>query len=301
MLLDQDEIILERFEEALNQSGLASSTIVNYLADLRTFLRWGKGETGREFCLAEVTQEHIRLYRTYLAHKLSRASSTVNRHLMSLRKFFAFAQEIGVIDQDPTSGVAMVQDDGQALSRPLSAEEVDQLLAAASHIGSRAGLVRRDVAILQLLVDTGLRVSEVVNLKKEDLLFDNPGVRLKVDNGHAHACARHLPLSGRVCRALREYLLMRPKTSTSPHFFLSQEGRSISNRTVQRIISDCARSAGLEGVSAQSLRRTFALQLFLETHDLELVSRRLGHQSKTITEQYLSVHKHNPNNGVENL
>ena len=301
MLLDQDEIILERFEEALTESALASSTIVNYLADLRTFLRWGKEKTGREFCLGEATQEHVRLYRTYLVHQLGRAASTVNRHLMSLRKFFAFAQEIGVVSQDPTSGVALVQDDGQALSRPLSAAEVDRLLEAAAHIGSRAGLVRRDMAILQLLLDTGLRVSEVVNLKKEDLLFDHPGVRLKVDNGHDQTCARHLPLSGLVCRALREYLAMRPKTSTSPHFFLGQEGRPISNRTVQRIISDCARSAGLEGVSAQSLRRTFAVQLFLATRDLELVSRRLGHQSKTITEQYLSVHKYNPNNGVENL
>jgi site-specific recombinase XerD len=59
---------------------------------------------------------------------------------------------------------------------------------------------------------------------------------------------------------------------------------------VQRIISDCAKTAGLEGVSAQSLRRTFAVQLWEKTKDLKLVSQRLGHQNCTITEQYLAVH-----------
>lgn len=290
LLPDQDEIILERFEEALYESALASSTVVNYLADLRAFLRWGKHETGRDFSFFKVTQQHIRLYRTYLIHPLNRAASTVNRHLMSLRKFFAFARQVGAVSEDPTAGIALVQDDGQALSRPLSVEESEKLLGAAIQFGARASLVRRDVAILQLLLDTGLRVSEVINLKKDDLIFDNPGVHLRVGNSDSGTQARHLPLSNKACRALREYLLVRPKMMATPHFFLSQEGRPISSRTVQRIISDCARAAGLEGVSAQSLRRTFALQLFMETQDLELVSKQLGHQSKTITEQYLSVH-----------
>ncbi len=168
---------------------------------------------------------------------------------------------------------------------------IAQLLAAAQN-GSRAGLVRRDLAILQILLHTGLKVSEVVALKKEDLLFEYPGVQLKVcREWHFHdPKTRHLPLDGEVCKALHEYLKVRPQTSTTEYFFLSQEGRPISNRTVQRIISDCAKTVGLEGVSAQSLRRTFALQLFAETQDLELVSERLGHQTKAITEQYLAVH-----------
>ena len=94
MAQDQDEAILTQFEEALTQSALSSSTIVNYLADLRAFLRWGKREVGDKFSLAEVSQEHIRLYRYHLTQKLNRAASTVNRHLMALRKIFAFAKEV---------------------------------------------------------------------------------------------------------------------------------------------------------------------------------------------------------------
>lgn len=295
MVRDPDEIMLLKFEESLNLAQLSASTIVNYLADLRFFLRWGRRTMGEQFSLGQVSQNHIRLYRQHLAQDLNRAASTVNRHLMALRKFFGLAKEMGDVPEDPTSEVALVQEDGQANSRPLSREEVEALLEAAEN-GSRAGLARRDLAILQLLLHTGLRVSEIAALQKEDVVFEYPGVHLKVCRERPdNTKARSLPLAGEVCKALQGYLLVRPQSSTTGHFFLSQEGRAISNRTIQRIIGDCAKAAGVAGVSAQSLRRTFALQLFSETHDLELVSERLGHQSKTITEQYLAVHE---NNGV---
>jgi integrase/recombinase XerD len=87
---------------------------------------------------------------------------------------------------------------------------------------------------------------------------------------------------------LDDYLKVRPE-SRAENLFLSQEGRSLSPRTVQRIISDCAHGAGITGVTAQSIRRTFAARLFQKTEDLALVSKRLGHQNIAITEQYLSV------------
>ena len=287
---DQDELLLTRFEETLSMSALSSSTIVNYLADIRAFLRWGKTEAGDQFSLLIVTQEHIRLYRYHLAQELKRAVSTVNRRLMALRKFFAFAQKTGQVLVDPTSGVSLVQDDGQTTSRCLLKAEVDSLLQSAQS-GSRAGLVRRDLAILELLLHAGLRVGEIVDLKKDDLIFDNPGVRLKVCSGQEEISVRYLPLPAEVCKVLHDYLTVRPQTSTVEHLFLSQDGRPISSRTVQRIVSSCAKSAGLKGVSAQSLRRTFAVRLFSETQDLELVSKRLGHLNKAITEQFLAIHR----------
>jgi len=291
MSQEQDELILEKFEGWLVDRQLSSSTIVNYLADLRTFLRWGETEVGAEFSLVNANQEHIRLYRYHLTQQCQRASSTVNRHLMALRKFFAFAQETNMVPINPTSGVALVQNDGRAVSRPLSNDDTEKMLIAARQ-GSRAGLIKRDVAILQLMLHTGLRVSEIVELRRDDMMFDNPGLRLRVRNGQDDKI-RYLPLCNEVCKSLNEYLDMRPKATTTDHFFLNQRGHAVSDRTVQRIISESARAAGLEGISAQSLRRTFALQLLDETNDLELVSQRLGHQNSAITAQYLAVHENN--------
>ncbi|MBN1994161.1 MAG: tyrosine-type recombinase/integrase [Anaerolineae bacterium] len=288
MAQEQDEVILTQFEESLSKSALSSSTIVNYLADLRVFLRWGRQKFGNEFSLGGANQEHIRLYRYHLTQELHRAAATVNRHLMALRKFFAFAREVGFTPANPTQGVALVQNNGQAPSRPLSEGEVEKLFKAAEN-GARAGLVRRDQAILQLMLQTGLRVSEVVDLQKSDLIFDNPGLRLKVGNGRDET-TRYLPIRSEVCKMLNEYLAIRPQTAHTNHVFLSQKGQPVSERTVQRIISDCAKTAGLAGVSAQSLRRTFAVRLLAETGNLDLVSKRLGHQNSAITAQYLAVH-----------
>lgn len=283
--MNSDDPILTRFEERLSQTGLSASTMVNYLADLRAFLRWGQQAVAPNFSLRAANQTHIRRYRHYLVNDLQRAATTVNRHLMALRKFFTFAAELGLIAADPTAGVALLQDNGQPDSPPLSEAEIEKLLQAAQH-GSRAGLVRRDVAILQLLWYAGLRVSEVVDLQKDDLVFDHPGLHLEIGDKNKN---RSLPLSGSVCQALNDYLQVRPQTHTT-HIFLNQDGRPISQRTVQRIIGDCAKAAGLVGVSAQAMRRAFAHQLYDKTNDLALVSKRLGHQNISITEQYLSIH-----------
>ena len=291
MSQQQDEAILTRFEESLNLSAMAPSTVVNYLADLRAFLRWGKTELGDNFSLLQLTQFHIRRYRNHLVEELERTASTVNRHLMALRKFCAFARQTGEMSFDPTEGVSLVQDDRQVPSRALTSHEIDRLIQAAQH-GARASLVRRDLAILHLLLHTGIRIGELVDLQKDDVIFDHPGVRLRVCGlSQPETEARYLPLNNHVSKTLNEYLQVRPQLAASDHLFLGQDGRPISSRTVQRIVSSCARAAGLTGVSAQSLRRTFAVQLLAETDDLELVSARLGHQNRMITEQYLAVHQ----------
>ena len=291
MSREQDEAILTRFEESLSLAAMAPATVVNYLADLRAFLRWGRSELGDSFSLLQVTQLHIRYYRNHLVQELERTASTANRHLMALRKFCAFAQQTGDMSFDPTVGVSLVQDNRQVASRALTDHEIESLLEAAQH-GARASLVRRDLAILQILLHTGIRIGELIDLQKADVIFDHPGVRLRVCGANQDETeARYLPLNNQVYKTLNDYLLVRPQAAASGHLFLGQDGRPISSRTVQRIVNSCARTAGLIGVSAQSLRRTFALHLLAETNDLELVSIRLGHQNRTITEQYLAVHQ----------
>ncbi|GAB4446518.1 MAG: site-specific tyrosine recombinase XerD [Anaerolineae bacterium] len=282
-----DDRILAEFEAELSQRALSPATIVNYLADLRAFKRWATGAVSAHFSLLDATQQHISRYRRYLTREKKRAVSTINRHLMALRKFYGFAVGRNLLAADPTTGVALLSSDAAPDAKTLTDEELSKLLTAAEQ-GSRAGLVRRDVAILQLLAQTGLRVGELVNLKTDDLIFANPGLQLRVTTPSGGGEERRIPLPGDLCRTLEQYLQVRP-AAASPHLFLSQEGRAISSRTVQRVVSQCARAARLEGVSAQVLRRTFATQLYRKTNDLALVSRRLGHQTVGITEQYLAA------------
>ncbi|NIW96001.1 MAG: tyrosine-type recombinase/integrase, partial [Phycisphaerae bacterium] len=149
-------------------------------------------------------------------------------------------------------------------------------------------IAKRDVAILHLLLNTGLRVAEVIDLQMDDVVFDYPGVHLKVRDSRGLG-TRDIPLLPEVCRSLKDYLFIRSKTATSPHVFLTQEGRPLSSRTVQRIVSRCAQKAKLSGITAQLLRRTYAVHLLQETGDLDLVTQRLGHQTPAITLRYLNL------------
>jgi site-specific recombinase XerD len=172
----------------------------------------------------------------------------------------------------------------------LDSGTVVTLLSAAN--ATRAAIARRDQAIIRLLVETGLRVSEVIKLRTEDVVFEYPGVHLRIQDGRGNGI-RQIPLQTELCRAMKEYLVVRPKTASVPYLFLTQENQPLSARTVQRIVSRCAKEAGLKQVNAQLLRRTYAMNLFTETGDLALVAERLGHQDSGITSRYLGLEGRN--------
>jgi integrase/recombinase XerC len=127
----------------------------------------------------------------------------------------------------------------------------------------------------------------------DDVQFDYPGVHLVVGlpsrrgkDGRPGE-TRNVPLEGEARQALYDYLSVRPQIEGEEHLFLSREGRPLSARSVQRIVSILGRSAGLEGVSPQALRRTYANHLLATTGNLALVAERLGQQDLAAAAQYV--------------
>mgnify|MGYP001065129566 CR=1 FL=1 len=292
MSREANEALLAQFEEYLVLTQLSPLTVVNYLADLRALMRWGEVQASPDFSLVTLTPDTVRDYRSYLFEEKGCAAATVNRRLQTLRKFCVFAVQMGLMVVNPAEGIALIQDGGSgATPTPLTGEQIENLLRASS--SGQPSLVRRDAAILMLLLHTGLRVNELVELRLDDVQFDYPGVHLSVEmsprrgkNGRQGE-ARNIPLEGEARQALHDYLSVRPQVEGEDHLFLSREGRPLSVRSVQRIVSILARSAGLDGVSPQALRRTYANQLLATTGDLALVSERLGHHDLTTTVRYV--------------
>ncbi|GAB4543645.1 MAG: tyrosine-type recombinase/integrase [Anaerolineae bacterium] len=280
------EALLAQFEKHLVLTHLSPLTIVNYLADLRALLRWGLDHWGPGFSLVTLTPDMVRAYRSHLLEEKRCAIATVNRRLQALRKFCAFAVQAGMMSSNPAEEVQLVQSEGTTPAAPLTGKQIDELLRQSDN--DQSGLARRDTAILMLLLHTGLRVNELVDLRLDDVQFDHPGTHLRVRNAR-NGHTRQVPLEGKVRYALYEYLSVRPRVEGVAHLFLSREGRPLSTRSVQRIVSARARAAGLKGVSPQALRRTYASRLLASTGDLGLVSRRLGHQNLTTTTRFLSA------------
>jgi site-specific recombinase XerD len=286
MAVSINETVLTQFEHYLSQISLSPKTIASYMADLRGFTRWATEVDSGNFLITAVTPNQIRAYLTYLLEDLGRAPTTVNRHLQALRKCCAFITEVKLAAYNPADEISSIRAEMQATPSSLSSIEVKALIKGA--YGTWTAIAYRDQAIVRLLVEAGLRVSELIDLRIDDVIFEYPGVHLRVRDGRGNGI-RRIPLPAELCRAIKDYLVVRPKTTAATHLFLTQEHQSLSARTVQRIVSRCAKTAQLAGVNAQLLRRTYAINLLNESGDLALVAERLGHQDSDITCRYLGM------------
>ena len=273
-----DDRLLIRFREYLQASALAPRTVANYLADVRTFIRWYAAANGGA-ALSDLTAEDIEEYCRYMGNDEGWGPSTVNRRLQAVRKFCSFAVKVGLMEDNPAAEVRL-REVRPTAPRSLGPDEVERLLEAVR--GKRPNLVKRDYAIIRLLLATGIKVGELVDLRLSDIRLGEDGGELTVGSDR-----RCIPLDAATCAALRDYLRVRPASPGDGNLFLSQEGRPISRRTVQRLVSAYAAEAGLKGVSPRVLRHTCAKSMLEETGDLATVARLLGHRSLETTARYL--------------
>ena len=284
MLTDQtDPQLLSLFQEYLVGHGLSPATVKNYLADLNVFSRWYTDRVEDGASLLDLSAADLHAYRAAMSSR-GLAASTVNRRLQALRKFGQFAVESNLLWHNPAHDVARVRLERTAPPRTLSDVEADDLLEAVL-AEAKPGHVQRDYAIVLTLLSCGIRLSELADLRLED-------VELGVDEGYmmlgssAEEGGRVIPFGAAAAAALKAYLRVRPNVPGIDYFFLSREGRPISPRTVQRLVARYAQAAGLEDVSPQTLRATFAHAMFHGTGDLEVVAKLMGHRSIYITARY---------------
>lgn len=296
-VVDTVEELLTQFEEYLTRLALASSTIVNYLTDLRAFARWHVEAKGSAVSLLELTPEDIREYRRHMQTCENWSPATINRRLQAIRKFYHFTTEKGLTENNPASEVRLIPTSRPNPPRILAPDEVARLLEAVQ--GGRPSLVKRDYAILQLLLQTGIKLGELTELRLSDVqLWGNGEGLLLVGEGDGHG-GRQIPLNSVACAALQEYLEVRPSSAVSDKLFLSQDGNRISKRTVQRLVSLYAEAAGLEDVSTYVLRHTFAVSTLADTGDVSLVARLLGHRCRETTAKYLPACEQYPTSDTQ--
>jgi integrase/recombinase XerD len=274
--------VLAQFEAHLRQSGLAESTVAGYLKDVASFRLWLAERAGQEVSPLAFSSGEVEAYKQHLKATLIRAPASINRSLQSLRKFGRFAVTIGIRDFNPAEAVGLVEVPVPANRRILTQMEIEQLVRVAET--RRSHNAARDCAILQLLLQTGIRVSELVCLQLADIDVTRDCGTLTI-RGHEERSGRRLPLNEAARRALCTYLEQRGLAGAS-HLFLSREGKPLSIRSVQQIVASLGRAAGLD-ISARILRDTYATLLWRETGDLSLLTERLGHRRLETVLKYI--------------
>ncbi len=214
------------------------------------------------------------------------ARRTIARKLSATRTFFRFLVREGGLPADPSRGLRAPRGERE-LPEHLPRRGIDELFGVATERASLNTLEgTRDLAILELLYGSGLRLSELhgVDLPAIDLLGGQIRVRGKGGKD------RIVPLTRAAGQALRRYLLRRQETPAPPEsgpLLVQREGRRLSRRSIQRAVGALLEAAGARpGVSVHSLRHSFATHLLDGGADLMAVKELLGHASLSTTRIY---------------
>lgn len=269
----------------LLERGLSENSILAYLADiqkLQSYLIEKKIE------LSEVSSQNLQEFLQWIA-AFGIATSTQARILSGIKAFFGFLQLEYDWKENP-SELLETPRLTKKLPSVLSIEEIDSLISAIDLSSPEGG---RNKAMLEVLYGCGLRVSELVNLKRSNLHLDVEFIKVE-GKGNKE---RLIPIGSQAVKYLKIYLNeIRPHTAEKKghedYVFLNRRGTSLSRVMVFMIIKSLAQKIGLQKkISPHTFRHSFATHLIDGGADLRAVQDMLGHESISTTEIYTHVDK----------
>ncbi len=270
---------LESFAVSLQTRNSSDLTISAYQTDLIQFLEYAAHETGVEMEALDVVHIDKFVVRSYLGlmteKKLSRKS--IARKLAALRSFFKFLCREEIIAQNPVQKIHTPKL-GKSLPRFLFHEHMEKLLVAAD-LDTKNGI--RDQLIIELLYGSGLRVSELVSLNRDNLDLHNGLLRV-AGKGRKE---RIVPLTDAAVEAIHAYLELRH--DQEPALILNYQDTRLTARSVRRILDKLEKKASLnQHIHPHMLRHTFATHLLDGGADIRSVQELLGHKKLSSTQIY---------------
>jgi len=269
------EKYIEKFIRYLDiEKNYSPHTILNYRLDLEDFKKF----------IADTDIEKIDYLalRKYLAQLKGRnlGTRTVNRRLSALRSFFKFLSRDGYLKSNPILSISSPKID-KHLPSFLTEKEMAQLIESSFAKSDKDEQGLRNRAILETFYSTGIRISELVGLNREDVDFIG-GIAKVAGKGKKE---RIVPIGEIAISAVRKYLEKRKKQAVA--LFLNKSGNRISSRGVRNIVLKYIKLAGIkQGVSAHTFRHSFATHLLNRGADLRTVQELLGHANLSTTQIY---------------
>jgi integrase/recombinase XerD len=266
------------------ERGLSTNYQLSVRRSLESFASWLKSHAQ----LAKPEQIEPGHFSEYLAwrKRSGLAAASIRLEAVALRIFFRFLLARKILLSNPAENLAVPRVE-KYLPQTLNVSEISRLLESVS-AHSQLGL--RDRAMLELLYASGLRVSELCNVRLESLDLDEGMIRV-IGKGNK---TRLVPVGSRAREALGRYLeLERPKLvsrRSGAEIFLSRRGRKLTPQRIWQLIKRCAQRASLEAsVYPHLLRHSFATHLLAGGADLRIIQEMLGHADISTTQVYTHV------------
>ena len=276
-----EQSIVDFTEYLRNEKKSSENTVLSYARDLKGFCRFMK-ESG-VLDPAKVNRTNVMAY-VYELQKQQKAGTTVSRNIASIRSFFQFLQRKGLVTENPAADLELPKVE-KKIPEILSLDKVELLLEQPS--GEEDKEIR-DKAMLELLYATGIRVTELISLRVEDINLPLEYIRCGSD-----AKSRIIPIGAQAKVSLRRYLdkvrehmVLRPDEEV---LFVNCNGKPMTRQGFWKIIKAYAKKAGIEeDITPHMLRHSFAAHLIENGADLRSVQEMLGHSDISTTSMYTS-------------
>lgn len=267
------------------ERGLSQNTIVSYQKDLSSYINF---ITGRAIDSLSKTNKNDVINFMLSQKDRGLSPNSIARRLAAIKVFYRFLVRERILKNDPTSLVDSPKL-WKKIPQTLSLNEVDALLRQ-PNIRDRQGI--RDKAILETLYATGMRVSEAVNLKIDNVNLDIGFLRC-IGKGNKE---RVIPVGTKAVGSLKRYIeASRPrllKNKESEFLFLSRFGKRISRQSLWKLVKKYAKAARIKTpVRPHVLRHSFATHLLERGADLRSVQEMLGHSNISTTQIYTHINK----------
>jgi site-specific recombinase XerD len=269
------ELAYKKFVAYLKDLGRSHSTILAYGADLRQ-LKHSLEKRGKKF-VKDITVEDLRNFKQELKEDKEFSPKTISRKINSMRTFFRFLIKERLVEENLA----------EELEQPEIEVTPPNFLSKTEYRALRDAC-RNDTriyAIVELLLQTGVRVGEITNIRLEDIgknyLFIRP---------HGKYKGRKVPLNEAAKKAIENYLNEREETN-SEFLFITKSGKKLLIRNIRTIVDRYFEQAGIKDGKLNDLRNTFIVHQLKAGVPLTTVSRLAGHKQITTTERYLKLAK----------
>jgi site-specific recombinase XerD len=271
---------LAAFLDAMLGKNRSAATLRAYRTDVRQFITFVEENSVAITGVGDIGKVDVLEYLAALARKgltgVARA-----RKVSAIREYFRFLEGVGVIQKSPTTGIDTPKREKHT-RQFLRADEYTKML-------SLAGGNPRDYAILQVFLQTGIRVSELAHLTLTDVDLTKPVITVR-GKGNAE---RAIELEKRGVQALKNYLAVRPE-SLSDILFFNYQGEPISERGIRKLVVKYRKNAGItKRASCHTLRHTFATYKAEKGVSPFQLQQWLGHANLNTTQIYVHLGKQN--------
>jgi len=277
--------LLDSFLSSLRlEKGLSENTIKAYSNDCQAFIKWLFLNKGCK--VIDATEEDIEAYLKYF-QSISLSNTSINRKLSSLKHFFNHLSKKKLLSFNPIINISGLKS-AKALPKSLSIIDVKSLIDAPD-CSNFIGL--RDRTMIELMYATGVRISELINLKYTNLDLNRSLVKVMGKGGKE----RMIPFGDDALSWLNKYIEFRRKNNLSLNsrdFFISQQGKKITRQAFWHRIKIYLDATNLPmDVSPHTLRHAFATHLLNNGADLRSVQMLLGHSDLSTTQIYTHIAK----------